>query len=111
MEQRPERTVGEAVVIFLNVLLGQVHDGGSHALIGLETQVVILTGLPRPAEPDAVLFPQRRRQSHRKAALRAAGPGRGGGLYAVRNDDQAAHRTSVHGLLSSIAELISPTSE
>ena len=56
-------------------------------------------------------FAQRRRQSDGKPALRRIVAPRLGSADPVGNDNQAAHRTALHGRESNPAHLISPTSE
>ena len=108
VEQRPQRAVGVAVIIFLDVLLLEVDRRRRHAVLALEIDVAgeVVGPLARPAEPDAAILAQRRGQRDGEPALRAAAGG-----DAVGNDDQAAQRTMLHGLLSRTAQLIMPTSE
>ena len=73
VEQRPQRPVGIAVIIFVDVLVFQVDRGGRHTLIDL---IVDLAGeridpFARPAEPQAVMLAQRRRERDRQPTLGA----------------------------------------
>jgi hypothetical protein len=113
VEQRPQGAVGVAVIIFVDILLLEVDRRGGDALVPLQVDMAgELVGLvARPAEPQAAIFPQGRRQRHRQPALGAAGAARLGRRHPVGDDDQPAHRTALHGLDSSPAQLISPTSE
>ena len=112
MEQRPQRPVGIAVVVFVDILGLQIDqgDGDPRAILHLQRAGEMFDRLAGPAEPQAVVFPQGRRQGHGQTAGRACGgvPGRG---HAIGNDDQAAHRASVHERLSRTAQLMIPTRE
>ena len=110
VEQRPQRAVRVAVIIFLDVLLRQVDRRGGDAAVGAETDVAGLARLARPAEPDAVMFAERRGERDGEPALRAA-LFRAGRLDAVGDDDEAAQRIALQGRLNSTAQLIIPTSE
>ena len=55
MKQRPERRVGIAVVIFVDIALRQIDRGGRYAIIGLRIDIAgapALAFLPRPAKPQ-----------------------------------------------------------
>ena len=108
VEQRPQRAVGIAVVVFLDVLLFEVDRGRGHAVGALEVdQPGELVGhFARPAEPDPAMGAQRRRERDGQPALRSAS-----GADAVGDHHQPAHRIALHGRLSRTAQLISPTSE
>uniref|UniRef100_A0A0N5A4L2 Secreted protein n=1 Tax=Parastrongyloides trichosuri TaxID=131310 RepID=A0A0N5A4L2_PARTI len=112
MEQRPQRAVGVAVVVLVDVLRLQIDGGDGDAGPVLDVQLAgeMLDRLAGPAEPQAVVFPQRRRQGHGQAAGR---PRRRilGRRNAVGDDNQPAHRASVHDRLSSTAQLMMPTRE
>src|SRR3546814_2642656 len=110
VEQRPQGAVGITVVIFLDILLRQVDRARGDAAIGLEMEIMPRADVARPAEPDAVAFPERRGERDGKPTLRSGLFGLGGG-NPVRDDDQAAQRLVLHGLLNSTAQLIMPTSE
>src|SRR3546814_14118817 len=95
MEERPERAVGIAVVIFRDVLRLEVDRRGGEAIGARHGQLAgeMLDLLARPAEPDAAMLAQRAVHRAREPALRA---GRAAALvdrYAVRDDDPPAHRT------------------
>ncbi len=60
---------------------------------------------------DTITGTMRRRQRDREPAMRAGGAARLGRRHAIGNDDEAAHRTELHGLESKPAQLIIPTSE
>jgi hypothetical protein len=112
VEKRPQRAIGEAVVVFLYVLVLEIDRRGRHALVAMEGELagVGVGTLARPAEPDAAMFAQRRLQRHGKAALRAR-VWSAGRMHTVGYDYQPAHRMALHGLLSRPAQLIRPTSE
>ena len=110
VEQRPQRRIGIAVVIFLDLLLGEVDRPRGDAAIGLEMELVVGADLARPAEPDAAALFQRRGQRDRQPALRG-GLLRAGRRHPVRDDDDAAQRIALQGFDNSTAQLISPTSE
>src|SRR3546814_16158703 len=94
MEERPERAVGIAVVIFLDVLRLEVDRRGGEAIGAGHGQLAgeMLDLLARPAEPDAAMLAPRAVHPDREPALRA---GRAADLVdpnAVSDDAQPAHR-------------------
>src|SRR3546814_20071893 len=95
MEERPERAVGIAVVIFLDVLRLEVDRRGGEAIGARHGQLAgeMLDLLARPAEPDAAMLAQCAVHREREPALRAGRPAALVDRYAVRDDDQPAHRT------------------
>ncbi|MNQ69036.1 hypothetical protein D3C85_836130 [compost metagenome] len=112
VEQGPQGLVGVAVVIFVDVLRLQIDGGDGDARPVLDVQFAgeLLDRFTGPAEPQTVVFAQRRRQSHGQTACRA----RRRVLRrrdAVRDDNQPAHRASVQERLSSTAQLMIPTRE
>ncbi len=117
MEQRPQRRIGIAVVIFVDIALRQIDRRGGHAVIGLRVDMPgapAFAFLPRPAEPQPLAIAERRMQRAGKAALRARCAARLGHCNAVGDDDESGligQRTSLHGLLSRPAQLMIPTSE
>src|SRR3546814_6185003 len=73
MEERPERAVGIAVVIFRDVLRLEVDRRGGEAIGARHGQLAgeMLDLLARPAEPDAAMLAQRAVHRDREPALRA----------------------------------------
>jgi hypothetical protein len=73
VEERPQGSVGVAVIIFLDVLFLEVDRGGGDALVALEVDLAgeLLGLVPGPAEPDAAILPERGGERDRKPALRA----------------------------------------
>src|SRR6185369_6615415 len=112
VEEGPKRAVRIAIIIFVDILRFQVDGCSGDAEISLEIDMARerLRLLAGPAEPDAVALPQRRGQRDCQAAL-IAGAIAGWRRDAVGDNDQAAHRTELQGLLSRDAQLIRPTSE
>ena len=110
MEQRPQRLVGIAIIIFVDILFFQVDRRGLHpVIIGKADMAGEIVGrAARPADPDAAAFAQRLRQRHGKATLIG---GAIGATDPVGNDYQTAHRITLHGLLSKTAQLMMPTNE
>src|SRR5690606_16694976 len=98
VEERPERPVGIAVIIFVDVLLLEVDRRGGDAVLAMQVDLAgeFLGLLARPAEPDAAILPERGGEGDRKAALRA-GTARLRRRDTVGDDDQAAHLTEVQG--------------
>src|SRR3546814_20402942 len=95
MEERPERAVGIAVVIFRDVLRLEVDRRGGEAIGARHGQLAgeMLDLLARPAQPDAAMLAQRAVHRDREPALR---PGRAAALadpYAGRAHAQPATRT------------------
>ena len=89
MKQRPERRVGEAVVILLVVAFAEIHGGAgklsaSGQLYGLAGRV---DDLAAPAEPDTAGAPQRGK--HRDGQTAGGGPAFVDRRDPVRNDDDA----------------------
>jgi len=64
MQNRPQHTVGEAVVIFLVVVVGQVGDGIFDVLVldGMRFQLACCRDPAAPAKPDAAVPLKRRPQ-------------------------------------------------
>src|SRR3546814_9942217 len=95
MEQRPERLVGIAVIIFVDVLLLQIDGRGLDPFILRKADLSgeILRDLARPADPDAPAFPEGLGKRDGQAAL-VAGLGRA--TDPVGNDYQAAHAKRLH---------------
>ena len=113
MEQRPERAVRIAVIIFVDILRLQIDRRGGDAFgpLKIDMAAEILRLPARPAEPDAAALAQRGGKGDRQPALIARAFARRR-LHPVGHDDQAAvHRTVLHGWLSRTAQLIVPTSE
>src|SRR3546814_19347564 len=75
MEEWPQRPVGIAVIIFVDVLFFEVDRRSRDAPFAVEVHMPgeLLGLLARPAEPDAPIFLQRRRQRDPEAALRPGG--------------------------------------
>ena len=114
VEERPQRPVGVAVIIFVDILFLEVDGGGGDAAMGPEMDLAaeLLRLLARPAEPEPVRFLQRCEQGDGQPALRALGGARLGRGHPVGDDNKPAHqRTLVHGRERSPAQLIRPTSE
>ena len=113
VEQRPQRRIRIAVVIFVDVLLREVHRRGRHAFERLFGHFAgeRLDILARPAEPDAAVFLQRRVERACQSALRSRRAPRLRHGNPVRDNKQSAQRTSLHGFDSNPAQLITPTSE
>src|SRR3546814_14180783 len=103
VEQRPQGAVGITVVIFLDILLRQVDRARGDAAIGLDMEIMPRADVARPAEPDAVAFPERRGERDGKPTLRRGLFGLGGG-NPVRDDDQAAQGMVIPGLPNSSDE-------
>src|SRR3546814_17105218 len=108
VEQRPQGAVGITVVIFLDILLRQVDRARGDAAIGLEMEIMPRADVARPAEPDAVAFPERRGERDGKPTLRSGPFGLGGGNPA-RNDAQAAQPMVPHCSPHSTAQMILST--
>src|SRR3546814_18949281 len=70
VEQRPQGAVGITVVIFLDILLRQVDRARGDAAIGLEMEIMPRADVARPAEPDAVAFPEHRGEPIGRASCR-----------------------------------------
>ena len=70
MQDRPQHPVGEAVVVFLVVVLGQIGDHVGDVLVADRVRLDIRArhGLAAPAEPDAAVALQSRAQSDFEAA-------------------------------------------
>ncbi len=113
MEQRPQRGIGIAVVILVDIAVREVDRRGGDAVVALRGYfaLVLLALRARPAEPDALVIAQRRVQRAGKPALRTRGAACLGHRDPVRDDDEFAYRTSLQGLDNRPAQLITPTSE
>jgi hypothetical protein len=83
MEQRPQRPVRVAVVVLFDVLFLEVDGRGGDAFLALEVDVSgeFVGFAPRPAEPNAAMLAQGRRERHRQPSLRSPA-----GADPVRND-------------------------
>ena len=90
MEQGPQRAIGIAIIIFIDVLLFQIDRGGAYTVIFVQPDMAgeFVRRLAGPAEPDALMLAQCRRQRDGQPALRSIGAGL---LNAVGNNNQAAH--------------------
>ena len=111
VEERPERTVGVAVVVLVVVVRGEV-DGGDGEAVHLPEGdgARAFAHLPAPAEPQPGMAPEGRVHGDREAALRPAVlPVRH--AHPVGDDHEAAHRAKVQGRLRRTAALMIPTSE
>src|SRR3546814_11167834 len=113
MEEWPQRPVGIAVIIFVDVLFFEVDRRRGDAAFAVEVHMPgeLLGLLARPAEPDAAIFLQRRRQRDREAALRAGGALGLGRRHAAGDDDEPAHRMAPQGFDKKTSQLIHPTHE
>src|SRR3546814_19619439 len=98
MEERPERAVGIAVVIFLDVLRLEVDRRGGEAIGARHGQLAgeMLDLLARPADTDAAMLAQRAVHPHPEPAPRAGLPAALLARYAVRHDTQPAHSPASH---------------
>ncbi len=96
VEQRPERAVGVAVVVFLDILRFEVDRGSGDAVVALHVEVAgeLLGFLSGPAEPDAAMFAQGGVERHGEPPLRPGGACRLGDGDPVRDDDQSTHYKS-----------------
>src|SRR5690606_36715381 len=101
VEQRPQRAIGVAVVILLDILLFEVSAGAREAAVSLHRALAgeLLGLLARPAVPDAAHFAQRRRKRDRVPSVRsflsASVSGNAGRDYV-----EAAQRVALQGLLN-----------
>jgi hypothetical protein len=113
MEQRPQRGIGIAVVILVDVAMREVDRRGGNAFVALRRNLAALVVALRagPAEPDALIIAQRGIERAGQTALCSCGTSGLRNGDPVRNDDELAYRTSLHGLDNSPAQLITPTSE
>jgi hypothetical protein len=112
MQDRPQHPVGEAVVVFLIIRLGQIgHDVGHVALIdGMGRDLAVGRDGAAPAEPDtAVLLEQRTYGDGEPAGLVAAILARDG--HTIRNDDQPRQYRSSQLRESRIADRMRPAIE
>ena len=110
VQQRPQRAVGEAVVVGVQVRLGQVHGDVADVAVGMLVQAaagLAARGLAAPAEPQPTAFLQRAQQAHRQpAGTDLAGQG-----HAVGHHHQPAHEASFQLRDRRIAAMIRPTCE
>ena len=112
MQHRPQHAVGEAVVIFLVVLLGEIghHERALLALDRARPDLARGHDLAAPAEPDALHFIHRRRERDFEAAGALAGA-RPRKRHPVRNEDQPRQYRSSQLRDSRMAVRISPAIE
>src|SRR3546814_8348199 len=92
VEQRPQGAVGITVVIFLDILLRQVDRARGGAAIGLEMEIMPRADVARPAEPDAVAFPERRGERDGKPNLRS-------GLFRLGGGRSEEHTSEIQSLM------------
>jgi hypothetical protein len=113
VKQRPQRGIGIAVVIFVDISVREIDGRRGDALVALRRNLIVLVVAfgARPAEPDALVVAQRGIERAGQTALSACGTSGLRNGDPVRNDDELAYRTSLHGLDNSPAQLITPTSE
>jgi hypothetical protein len=105
VEERPERPVRIAVIIFVDILLFEVDRRGGDAVLALQIDLAgeMVGLLARPAEPQPTIFPERRRKRHGKPTLRPFGAARLGGGNPVGYDDQAAHLSGPNSMVGTKA--------
>jgi hypothetical protein len=104
VKQRPERGIGVAVVVFGDILRGQVDGRHGHAIVVGERRFGRRFGrfVARPAEPQAARLPQCGVERPGQAALRSGRTPSGRDGDPVRYDDKAAHGRTI-GSYSSFA--------
>ena len=93
MTYRPKRPVGEAVIILFDIVARKVADsvGQRSNSPALGDGATLLSGLARPAEPEAAAVLERCFQCDGKSSRR--GRRRGGRRWhSVRDDDQSPVR-------------------
>ncbi len=113
VKERPQRAVGIAVVIFLDIMGFEVDRCGGEAVDAFHRELAgeLFDLVSRPAEPYPAAFVQRRAHRDRKPALRSRRAAALRDRHAVRDDDQPAHRTVSQPRDSSPAQWMMPTSE
>ncbi len=91
VKQRPQSTIGVAVVIFLLVLRFEIKQGHRDATDHLHRDMagIFLDSVAAPAEPQALVLTQGSGQGHGQAAS-GAYAGIGGRIDAIRYDDKTA---------------------
>ena len=112
VKDRPQHAVGEAVVIFLNVVLRQIDEDIGHLVDvdDLRLPVRLLRDLAAPAEPHSVAIFERSLHRNRHAP----GEGSAGSLrhrHAVGDDDQSRAHASSQLDDSRVALLMMPAME
>ena len=109
MQQRPQGTVGEAVVVV--VVVGAVQIQGNETrvavLLFVHGAAGFLADFPAPAEPQPAAFAQCTQQAHRQTA----GAVFTGQCDPVGHHHQPAHDASCHERDNRIAAMIRPTCE
>ncbi len=98
VEQRPQRRIGIAVVILLDVLRLEVDRRDGDAVVLLISDLAGEFGhlFARPAEPDALLLAQRGAERPGKPALRARRPAGLGHRDTIRDYHKTAQRMVFH---------------
>src|SRR5690606_5911800 len=93
VEQRPERAVGEALIIFRLVALAEVEHRETDVALGaglhLRRTVAVRSRTTGPSQPEPARLLQRSTECNRQAAC--AGPLVYRRWYPVRYDDKPAH--------------------
>ena len=109
VQQRPQRAVGEPVVVRVQVRAVEVH--GDVADVAVDLFVHLAAGLAHalaaPAEPQPAAFAQRPLQRHRQAA----GAVLAGDRHPVGHHHQPAHEASCQERDRRMAAMIRPTCE
>ena len=112
VKQRPQRRIGVAVIILLDVIGREVDRRSGDAASGFDGRPGFgrLGFAARPSDPQPVPLRQHCLQRPGQPALRSARPQVGPG-HPVRNDHQPAHRTVLQLRDNIDAQLMIPTSE
>src|SRR5690606_2132124 len=113
MEQRPERRIGVAIIIFVHVERGEIDHSSCDAVAFLNMDLArkLLHLLAGPAEPQPPVLPQRSLKRPCQSPLGACGTASLGDRHPIGNYYQPAHRTSFQLRDNKPAQLITPTSE
>ena len=112
VKDRPQDAIGEAVVIFLNVVLRQINEdiGDLVDIDDLRLPVRLLGDLAAPAEPHSVAILERSLDRNRHSPGEGR-PGRIRNRHAVGDDDQSRAHASSQLDDSRVALLIMPAME
>ena len=98
--ERPERAVGVARVVLVDILLGQIGDriGDLAVVSNLEPlDLALTTGLSRPAEPETASFLERRIERNRQATGTRRSALGGWDRNAVRDNHKPRQKSALPG--------------
>ncbi len=109
VQQRPQRTIGEAVVVRIHVALVEVHGDELNVAFGLLVHAAAIAayGLATPAEPHTAALFERCQQANRQTA----GTVLAGHCNAIGYHHQTTHDASCQLRDKRIAAMINPTCE